>query len=262
MGNSPRPLQPWTDPDRPTLSLTKRPKAEIPPVHQVMEAENLATEQVEQAAPTLAKAHEPLPPGPTKFEERMARNEARLAETAEALKRQKDPEEKKRRLEIGRARMAKALDALKLKTAQKRLVREKVEKGLPITEEERKLLTWTTRMNEKEKQRKIVDAAAHLVIKAQSVQELRLIVEKTAARHAYNPIESLIQQTKDPLIPAKEKIAIHKALLPFLVPQLPVEKQNDRKNPEGVKVTITQFVFPEERPRTVVTETPAYTTPS
>lgn len=168
------------------------------------------------------------------------------------------PEKIQRNLEKARAVMA-------LKRKERNVVKEKVAAGLPITEEERSKLL--TRQNAKDMtEREAIARAAKLMIKPQSVNELRLLVETTAAKNHYNPIESLILQTKDPDIPEKEKIAIHKALLPFLVPQLPTPKPTTADVEDtGVRVTVTQFVFPSnnneqplhlQKPATVTVETP------
>ena len=129
------------------------------------------------------------------------------------------------------------------------MVREKVENGLPITEQEREALSWRAGNGggNKPSDRSIIAAAAKLMIKPQSVSELRLLVETTAAKHHYNPIEALILQTRDADIKESEKIAIHKALLPFLVPILATPKSQSEHADTGVKVIITSFVFPENR---------------
>jgi gas vesicle protein len=142
------------------------------------------------------------------------------------------------------------------------IVQEKVDAGLPITEQERELLGWRGgRIRKEDQANRVMAAAASLLIKPQSVTELRVLVEKTAAKHSYNPIEELILQTRSEEMPEKEKAAIHKALLPFLVPQLAAPKQ-ERGDGEGggVKVTVTQFVFPDKNPKTnapLHTEKPA-----
>lgn len=144
-------------------------------------------------------------------------------------------------------------------------MQQKVAQGIAISEEERQQLEYSGgRVSKEAKKEKIIEAAASLVIKPQSVTALRLVVEQTAAKLKYNPIESLIDLTKGNDIKDSEKIAIHKALLPFLVPQLATPKPEKHEENHGVKVTITQFVFPKkdadakalhtEKPATVVTD--------
>lgn len=162
------------------------------------------------------------------------------------------------------AAIKKAQEAKALKIKQKKLVEQKVEQGLPISEEERRMLLWNAgNMHNTTKEKLAIAAAAKLVMKPQSVNELRMIVEKTAAKHSYNPIECLIQLTQSNSIEEKEKIAIHKALLPFLVPVLATPKAQSSEGGEGgVKVVVTQFQFPAraasgplhlEKPKTVET---------
>lgn len=150
--------------------------------------------------------------------------------------------------------MARAREAKRLKLAHREIVRRKVEGGLPITDEERVLLGWKGgARNEQAGENQIIAAAAKLVLKPQSVNELRLLVEKTAAKHHYNPIESLIQQTQSTAVDEKDKIAIHKALLPFLCPVLSAPKMDSGRS-EGVKVVVTQFHFPERSPARAIHE--------
>lgn len=147
--------------------------------------------------------------------------------------------------------LAKARAVQALKKKERQIVEEKVRQGLPITEEERERLRWRTN-KKKVDERQILAQAAKLMIKPQSVHDLRLLVETTAAKHSYNPIEALILQTKDDTIPEKEKINIHKVLLPFLVPQLPATKATAAEVEDtGIKVTVTQFVFPQKDEKNV-----------
>ena len=144
----------------------------------------------------------------------------------------------------------KAQEARAIKVAAKRLVERKVAENLPISEEERNLLTWRNgNPHGKTQSNLAIAAVAKLVMKPQSVNELRMLVEKTAAKHSYNPIEALIQLTQNNHIEEKEKIAIHKALLPFLVPVLATPKASQgEEGGGGVKVVVTQFHFPASRP--------------
>lgn len=138
-----------------------------------------------------------------------------------------------------------------------------MENGQPITEAERNLLRWKggkVKLTEDE----AIAAAAKLLITPKSVAELRLLVETTAANHHYNPIEKLIELTNSDVIDPKDKVSIHKALLPFLVPQLPVPKNTGSEEKGGqMKVVITTFAFPsapttvplhQEKPAMVATE--------
>ncbi len=168
--------------------------------------------------------------------------------------------------------MRKAIEARKLKLEQRKLVEKKIEMGLPISEQERELVTWKGgNRTGNSKENRIKAAAAALVIKPQSVTALRTLVESTAAKHKYNPIEELILMTKPDAsgrakVDAKDAVAIHKALLPFLVPQLAAPKAGSGDaNPDGqgIKVVVTQFQFPDraatseplhqQRPATVAT---------
>jgi hypothetical protein len=163
------------------------------------------------------------------------------------------------------AAIKKAQEARAIKVAAKRLVERKVAENLPISEEERNLLTWKNgNQHGKSPTNLAIAAVAKLVMKPQSVNELRMLVEKTAAKHSYNPIEALIQLTQSNHVEEKEKIAIHKALLPFLVPVLATPKVSQgEESGGGVKVVVTQFHFPNsgkpsgplhmEKPVTVTT---------
>jgi hypothetical protein len=161
--------------------------------------------------------------------------------------------------------IAKGQATLQMKRKQQALVREKVEQGLPITEEERELLWWSTSRSIKKKQEEMINKVAALVIKPQTIDELRAVIDRTAAKYQYNPIEALIKLGGDGSeLPEKEKVQIHKALLPFFAPALPPATKmakRDKDDGKRVKVTVTQFVFPElrnvtplhqERPATVV----------
>lgn len=198
--------------------------------------------------------------------------EAYLAKNAARIK----PHVRKTKAEIKAGRMngikrAQEVRALKLK--QRQIIREKIAAGLPITEEEKQVATKVFGNSQgKTEENTIRAAAAALVIKPQSVTALRLLVETTAAKHKYNPIEELIQLTRPGAngpctLDLKDQVAIHKALLPFLVPQLAAPKAGsaeDGGDGSGVKVVVTQFHFPdrkqaeatpihEQRPATVAT---------
>lgn len=148
------------------------------------------------------------------------------------------------------AAIAKGREVIRLKKAAKAVILEKLKAGIPITPEEEKMVHWTASQKPQAKKDAIVDAAARLVIKSQSMEELRIVVEQTAARHAYNPIEELIKLTgPNSDLEDKEKVVIHKALLPFLIPQLPApkEKKGQDNDENRVRVTITHFNFPTHR---------------
>jgi hypothetical protein len=160
--------------------------------------------------------------------------------------------------------LKKAHEMIRLKSQQRELVKKKVEMQLPITEQERELLTWSRTRSQKVKKQQLIDQVSRLVISPKTVEELRMVVEQTAARHAYNPIEALIRlSADDSALEDKDKVAIHKALLPFLVPQLPTPKAVSEKDGDSkrVRVTVTQFVFPE-RPQNNVTPLHAERPPS
>jgi hypothetical protein len=149
-----------------------------------------------------------------------------------------------------RDNIRKAIAGMKIKRESKRLVEEKIKNGMPVTEEERELLLWSP--GKKKPQGKdarnemLVGMATKLLIRPQNVTELRVLVEQIAKKHDYNPIESLILQTQDKNLDEETKMTIHKALLPFLVPQIQTPRLRTVDDPEEnqIKVTISQFVFP------------------
>ncbi len=169
-----------------------------------------------------------------------------------------DPKEMARRSR--QENVKKAHEAIKRKKAQRALVQEKLNLGMPITEDEQALLT--SRLNIKSKDRQAqeeatIAKASRLLIKPSSVNELRALVDRLASKHQYNPLEELILMTKPKKqadgtytyqIPAKDRQDIHKSLLPYLTPQLKVAPVRE-EDPEhaGVKVVITSFTFPEEK---------------
>lgn len=161
--------------------------------------------------------------------------------------RKAEEEEKKQRL---RENMAIARMKLNEKRKQQQIVREKVAANMPITDEERELLEWKAHRSagpnnpktRTQKEKETIAKAAKLMMKPQNIAELRQLVEDTAARHKYNPIDELIQLSTSPDVPEKDKIQIHKTLLPFLLPQLPPQKpQSGAQAAGGVKVTIARF---------------------
>ena len=152
------------------------------------------------------------------------------------------------------------------KQKKKDLVREKVRLGMPISEEERNLLTWGSKKVGSNTDNDIIAAASKLLMQPTHIKELRILVERTAAKYAYNPIEELIRLTQPVKgetkhqIPADERISIHKALLPFLVPVLSVPKTAPEV-PEsgGTRVVITQYTFPAVESSTPIHEQPVTT---
>jgi hypothetical protein len=178
----------------------------------------------------------------------MELRQARLAHKA-AMKKQRQ------------ANMAKARLAMDEKKRHKAIVAEKVAAGMPITEGERDLIAWKPgRKNEAKHdsakaERETIAAASKLLLKPQNIAELRHLVEHTARKHHYNPLEALICQAigKDVrggdlppelILAEKDKMAIHKTLLPFLVPQLPPQKPTDAgAQSGGIKVVVARFSF-------------------
>jgi hypothetical protein len=150
--------------------------------------------------------------------------------------------------------LIKAREARQAKVRQRQLIRQKIEENMPITEAENALLVdnGQSTMSAKAIKQRAVDKAAALIIKPQNVQEMRILVDQIVQRKKYNPIEDLIDLANDPRTPIKERIAIHKSLLPFTTPALPpTPKEVTQADSKAVKVTITNFVFPvgsRERP--------------
>lgn len=174
-----------------------------------------------------------------RYEELKQRREERIKNAPRPTKKERDAQRK--------LALEKAHEAKRLKIEQRRIVEQKVNLGQPITEAERELLLWRPgRKTAMQVEEDLIAQSAKVVIKPQSVTELRVLVEKTARKHSYNPIEELILQTQSDEIPEKEKIAIHKALLPFLVPQLAAPKapKEGAEEGSGIKVVVAQFQFP------------------
>jgi hypothetical protein len=147
--------------------------------------------------------------------------------------------------EVRRNALAKAHAVLKLKREAKAVVEKKVELGQPITAEEEKQVRWSQAESTKHKEDRLLNAVSKLVIKPQTVEALRLVVERTAAKHGYNPVESLIQLAAAGTMDPKDEAAIHKALLPFLAPPVPQARAKEEDlDSKKVRVTVTQFVFP------------------
>ncbi len=150
------------------------------------------------------------------------------------------------------AALAKGREKRKEMIAQRQVIRDKVKQGLPITEEERALAF--KRFNEGEPNIfQLAPAAAELVIKPATVNALRLVVEKTAAKHLYNPVEALILLSRSPDIKDSDKVGIHKALMPFLVPVLSPVKEEAEVIPEDQrpKIVIKNFVLETQDARPI-----------
>lgn len=189
----------------------------------------------------------PLDPAET-----LRRHEAKMAERMAAIKAAPTKADRKAQ-QLAAAAKARAASALKRQ--QREAIRKKVELGLPITEEENELLNFRTNVKHTDPARQreqTLAAASRLVVKTGDVKTLRGLVEKVAEKHKYNPLEQLIMMTLPDAegrysLPADERAAIHKSLLPYLTPQLKVAPLKEPE-PEaaGTKVTIKQFVFPEE----------------
>jgi hypothetical protein len=172
-----------------------------------------------------------------------------------------------------RASLARAREAKKMMFQERDMIQKKVEMGLPITEEEAAKIPYNglSKKRGADHRQRVLTEAAKLIIKPQNAAELRILVEEVVKRKRYNPIEDLIELGQDEETPLKERIGIHKSLLPYVVPQLPaMEKEKTQTGDTGVKVTIQQFVFPagsnkkpeipihEQKPATVeTTATPA-----
>lgn len=208
--------------------------------------------------PTPAPASPPLchqePDDPKALADYQARQDRKLLTARNARQRRTSPEAKARRIEnLKKAHAAR--DELK---KRRDAVHEKIKMGLPITEEERDLAARKFGHYKTEEQKNaIIDAAARLVIRPQSVTELRKVIENTAARYSYNPIEGLIKLAQSGELDPKEETAIHKSLLPYLCPALAPAREEDTNPPpaeNGPKVVIKNFVVQNEKPAQAIHE--------
>ncbi len=152
---------------------------------------------------------------------------------AERLKAKND-----RRLQIKKMNAAKEAMA-----SRRALIKEKIAKGIPITEEELKVAAVRNKtLIDMAKGQIKMTAEPAIVVKPQTINALRVVVEQTAAKHAYNPIEGLLKELRDPDLSAKDRVAIHKTLLPFLMPQLgPAKEEHVQAAPSAPKITIKAF---------------------
>ena len=160
------------------------------------------------------------------------------------------------RKEIKRKTMAKAREVLRLRKIQVDAIKEKVKLGLEITPEENAMLAVGPRKSKVTRAQaasSLMDMASKLVIKPQTVQALRLVVEQTAARHKYNPIDELIRLTKSADLGDKDKVAIHKALMPFLIPTVGPAPTEEEATPEDQrpKIIIKNFHMGEREVRPI-----------
>lgn len=162
----------------------------------------------------------------------------------------KQHREEKARLKKDRQLQIKKMHAAKEAMAARReLIKEKIKKGIPITEEELKVVAVRnkTLLNMAQGQIKMTAEPA-IVVKPQTINALRVIVEQTAAKHAYNPIEGLLEELQaadedgNKVLPVKDRVAIHKTLLPYLMPQIgPAKEENLPQAHIAPKITIKAF---------------------
>lgn len=158
-----------------------------------------------------------------------------------------------------RQRLAMAREARALKFRERQLIREKMASGMPITPEEAAKLVVPgkngTKAQERRRRELLNAVAPTLVIKPRSINELRLLIEDTAQKRGYNPVEALIDicEEKDEdgkfVLDAKERINIHRTLLPFLMPQIAPAKpdQVDKGSDDGqLKIKVVQMTFPPD----------------
>lgn len=215
--------------------------------------ESASRSKDQETTPIDALAAKPLKKR-LSFEERRAIREARLLES---------PENRRKRLaaekERKRQHMIKVRQAIQIKMAQRRAAQAKVDAGMKITPEEQEALLWKQgkKPDPVRREKDLIAATAHLLLKPRNTNELRMLVEKVALEQSYNPMEELIKLTKPKKnedgsvsypVDADTRVQIHKALMPFLIPQLSAAKVQDSSEKEtGIKVTVTSFVFPEDK---------------
>jgi hypothetical protein len=155
---------------------------------------------------------------------------------------------KRKALENKRKAMAQCRARALDKNNHRALIQEKVKKGVPITEDELAVLAGRNKtLHETLKQNIKLTADPMVVLKPQTINALRVIVEQTAAKHAYNPIEGLLEELKDPDLSAKDRVAIHKTLMPFLMPQLgPAKEEHVEHAPQAAKIIIRNYQMAPE----------------
>jgi hypothetical protein len=181
----------------------------------------------------------------------LARHARRLAKALQPNRKGSKEDTAARRINI-----QKAITARRLKDQQLKVIKEKLAAKLPITQEEEEILQKSSRRrgpNRVEAANQLVEMASKMVIKPQTVQALRLVVERTAAKHKYNPIDELIRLTKSDDLNDKEKVAIHKALMPYLIPAVAPAQTEEEATPEDQrpKIVIKNFTLPERDVRPI-----------
>lgn len=156
--------------------------------------------------------------------------------------------ERRARKQANMAKLKKANKAKELKKYRRAVIKEKVQKGVPITEEE--VIEISARSKTLAALCKTIPqnvAEAAIVLKPHTINALRLIVEQTAAQHGYNPISGLLEELKDPDLSAKDRVAIHKTLLPFLMPQIaPAKEEHVEHAPQASKIILKNFHLPKD----------------
>lgn len=168
-------------------------------------------------------------------------------------------------------RMAKMHAGTAKKRREVEIIRAKIKEEILLTQQEVDVIQLHG--NKKDKLY-IKNHTAETIIATKDVKELRAIVEQTAAKYMYNPIEELIRTSlhldkrgkpageEVPRIDVKEKMNIDKALLPYLVAQVPPQKaQDSNSNTEskGVQVFINQIAFDGPINRPHAGDTPLHT---
>tara|TARA_R110000787_G_scaffold4561_5_gene17264 strand:- start:6532 stop:7416 length:885 start_codon:yes stop_codon:yes gene_type:complete len=174
--------------------------------------------------------------------------------------------ERRKKKEATALRQKAAVEKMQIGAAKKRremaIIRAKMDEGILLTSQEVGVLNIHGNKHDK---MRVQNQTADTIIGTKDVKELRAIVEQTAAKYMYNPIEELIRTSLHldrkgkpmgedmPRIDAKEKMNIDKALLPYLVAQVPPQKAQDSgssSESKGVQVFINQIEFdgPINRP--------------
>jgi len=184
-------------------------------------------------------------------------------EEVEKVKPRNQRDEKAKAIEAAKKeRMAKMHEGTRKKRREVEIIRAKMKENILLTQQEVDVITLHGNKRDK---LQIKNQTAETIIGTKDVKELRAIVEQTAAKYMYNPIEELIRTSLHldkkgkpmgedmPRIDAKEKMNIDKALLPYLVAQVPPQKAQDsgsNSESKGVQVFINQIEFdgPINRP--------------
>lgn len=161
----------------------------------------------------------------------------------EVVARNKEKEEQRKlRLAEMRARNKALRDNRMIRIKE---LKEKIRRGDELTPGEAEFFRqWHAPGRKRLPKYLLDDAAAQLALRPRSITELRLVIEQTAKECNYNPILELIQLTRSPDVSEKDKVAIHKALLPFIMPQLNGVKAQDADKgtkDSGVQVNVKTF---------------------